>query len=40
MRKIIRLIQKYIKQFLDHLAKESLNRNKTILDKIEKGLFI
>ncbi|MDA3791039.1 MAG: hypothetical protein PF503_21405 [Desulfobacula sp.] len=40
MRKIVSLIKKCIKRFFDHLSKESLKRNLTILDEIKKGGYV
>lgn len=40
MKRIVSLIKKQIKKFLEHLSKESLKRNLTILDEIKKGGYI
>ncbi len=40
MRKIVSFIKKNLKRLFDHLAKESLKKNLTILDDIKKGRYI
>ena len=40
MRRIVSLIKKQIKRFLEHLSKESLKRNSTILNETEKRWYI
>jgi len=40
MEKIVRLIKKLIRRFIDHLREESLKRNLTILDKVKRGGYV
>jgi hypothetical protein len=40
MEKIIRLTKKLFKRLIDHLRKESLKHNLTILDEIKKGGYV